>query len=131
MLRHDEYGQETVLNLLLRNYLHYNQYEQVGAGWVSSMGSCGAGADVRWRHSTAAAVIKALCCLAAVTEGWTPASACITEGRRCLAVYFYCTPIAGTMKGCPHLPSSKSFVEREREAKFEVRGHNERAWDSL
>ena len=39
VLRHDEYGQETVLNLLLRNYLHYNQYEQVGAGWVSSMGA--------------------------------------------------------------------------------------------
>ena len=32
VLRHDEYGQETVLNLLLRNYLHYNQYEQVGTG---------------------------------------------------------------------------------------------------
>ena len=41
VLRHDEYGQETVLNLLLRNYLHYNQYEQVGAGWVSNMGFCG------------------------------------------------------------------------------------------
>ena len=31
VLRHDEYGQETLLNLLLRNYLHYNQYEQVGS----------------------------------------------------------------------------------------------------
>lgn len=29
VLRHDEYGQETVLNLLLRNYLHYNLYDQV------------------------------------------------------------------------------------------------------
>eukprot|EP00243_Klebsormidium_subtile_P001516 TRINITY_DN12692_c0_g1_i1.p1 TRINITY_DN12692_c0_g1~~TRINITY_DN12692_c0_g1_i1.p1 ORF type:complete len:493 (+),score=146.53 TRINITY_DN12692_c0_g1_i1:202-1680(+) len=27
-LRHDEIGQETLLNLLLRNYLHYNLYEQ-------------------------------------------------------------------------------------------------------
>ncbi|KAH8970509.1 hypothetical protein BDL97_02G091300 [Sphagnum fallax] len=26
-LRHDELGQETLLNLLLRNYLHYNLYE--------------------------------------------------------------------------------------------------------
>lgn len=30
VLRHDEYGQETLLNLLLRNYLHYNLYDQVG-----------------------------------------------------------------------------------------------------
>lgn len=29
ILRHDEYGQETLLNLLLRNYLHYNLYDQV------------------------------------------------------------------------------------------------------
>ena len=28
VLRLDEAGQETVLNLLLRNYLHYNLYEQ-------------------------------------------------------------------------------------------------------
>ncbi|KAL5730696.1 hypothetical protein ACHQM5_003491 [Ranunculus cassubicifolius] len=28
MLRHDELGQETLLNLLLRNYLHYNLYDQ-------------------------------------------------------------------------------------------------------
>ncbi|KAG8474254.1 hypothetical protein CXB51_033991 [Gossypium anomalum] len=27
-LRHDELGQETLLNLLLRNYLHYNFYDQ-------------------------------------------------------------------------------------------------------
>ncbi|XP_071697082.1 probable 26S proteasome non-ATPase regulatory subunit 3 isoform X1 [Rutidosis leptorrhynchoides] len=27
-LRHDELGQETLLNLLLRNYLHYNMYDQ-------------------------------------------------------------------------------------------------------
>ncbi|KAJ8624780.1 hypothetical protein MRB53_033310 [Persea americana] len=27
-LRHDELGQETLLNLLLRNYLHYNLYDQ-------------------------------------------------------------------------------------------------------
>ncbi|CAK0761462.1 hypothetical protein CVIRNUC_002862 [Coccomyxa viridis] len=27
-LQHDEYGQETLLNLLLRNYLHYNLYDQ-------------------------------------------------------------------------------------------------------
>ncbi|XP_031130761.1 probable 26S proteasome non-ATPase regulatory subunit 3 [Ipomoea triloba] len=27
-LRHDELGQETILNLLLRNYLHYNLYDQ-------------------------------------------------------------------------------------------------------
>jgi len=27
-LRFDEIGQETVLNLLLRNYLHYNMYDQ-------------------------------------------------------------------------------------------------------
>lgn len=27
-LRHDEFGQETLLNLLLRNYLHYNLYDQ-------------------------------------------------------------------------------------------------------
>lgn len=29
VLRHDEYGQETLLNLLMRNYLHYNLYDQV------------------------------------------------------------------------------------------------------
>ena len=29
VLRHDEYGQETLLNLLLRSYLHYNLYDQV------------------------------------------------------------------------------------------------------
>ncbi|BDA42686.1 probable 26S proteasome non-ATPase regulatory subunit 3 [Coccomyxa sp. Obi] len=28
VLRHDEYGQETLLNLLLRNYLHFNLYDQ-------------------------------------------------------------------------------------------------------
>jgi hypothetical protein len=27
-LRHDELGQETLLNLLLRNYLHYSLYDQ-------------------------------------------------------------------------------------------------------
>ena len=27
-LRFDEIGQETILNLLLRNYLHYNLYDQ-------------------------------------------------------------------------------------------------------
>lgn len=32
MLRHDEYGAETLLNLLLRNYLHYNLYDQVRRG---------------------------------------------------------------------------------------------------
>ena len=63
VLRHDEYGQETVLNLLLRNYLHYNQYEQVGTGWVSSVGPCGAKAAVQLRLSAAAEVP---CCWAAV-----------------------------------------------------------------
>ncbi len=29
VLHHDEPGQETLLNLLLRNYLHYNLYDQV------------------------------------------------------------------------------------------------------
>ena len=29
-LRFDEIGQETILNLLLRNYLHYNVYDQAG-----------------------------------------------------------------------------------------------------
>lgn len=29
VLRHDAVGQETLLNLLLRNYLHYNLYDQV------------------------------------------------------------------------------------------------------
>lgn len=29
VLRHDEVGQEVLLNLLLRNYLHYNLYDQV------------------------------------------------------------------------------------------------------
>lgn len=29
VLRHDETGQEVLLNLLLRNYLHYNLYDQV------------------------------------------------------------------------------------------------------
>jgi len=27
-LRHDEFGKATLLNLLLRNYLHYNLYDQ-------------------------------------------------------------------------------------------------------
>jgi 26S proteasome regulatory subunit N3 len=30
-LRHDEIGAETLLNLLLRNYLHFNLYDQVCA----------------------------------------------------------------------------------------------------
>jgi 26S proteasome regulatory subunit N3 len=30
-LRHDVMGQEMLLNLLLRNYLHYNLYDQVGS----------------------------------------------------------------------------------------------------
>lgn len=35
VVRHDAVGQETLLNLLLRNYLHYNLYDQVrGRGWV-------------------------------------------------------------------------------------------------
>lgn len=29
VVRHDAVGQETLLNLLLRNYLHYNLYDQV------------------------------------------------------------------------------------------------------
>ena len=29
VLRHDEYCQETLLNLLIRSFLHYNLYEQV------------------------------------------------------------------------------------------------------
>ena len=32
VLRHDAVGQETLLNLLLRNYLHYNLYDQVLVG---------------------------------------------------------------------------------------------------
>ncbi len=32
VLRHDDIGQETILNLLLRNYLHYNLYDQVCVG---------------------------------------------------------------------------------------------------
>jgi 26S proteasome regulatory subunit N3 len=28
VLNHDDFGQETLLNLLLRNYLHYNLYDQ-------------------------------------------------------------------------------------------------------
>lgn len=30
VLRHDAIGQETLMNLLLRNYLHHNLYDQVG-----------------------------------------------------------------------------------------------------
>lgn len=37
VLRHDDLGQETLLNLLLRNYLHYNLYDQVG-WWVGGVG---------------------------------------------------------------------------------------------
>ena len=33
VLRHDEVGQEVLLNLLLRNYLHYNLYDQVRTLW--------------------------------------------------------------------------------------------------
>ncbi len=29
VLRHDSVGQEVLMNLLLRNYLHYNLYDQV------------------------------------------------------------------------------------------------------
>ena len=35
VLRHDEYGQETLLNLLLRNYLHYNLYDQARTHWLN------------------------------------------------------------------------------------------------
>ena len=38
MLRHDEYGAETLLNLLLRNYLHYNLYDQVRARFLRCHG---------------------------------------------------------------------------------------------
>jgi hypothetical protein len=31
VLRHDSVGQETLLNLLLRNYLHYNLFDQVSS----------------------------------------------------------------------------------------------------
>lgn len=36
VLRHDAVGAETLLNLLLRNYLAYGLYDQVGGGhdWV-------------------------------------------------------------------------------------------------
>jgi hypothetical protein len=40
VVRHDAVGQETLLNLLLRNYLHYNLYDQVGRGGAH-MGGCG------------------------------------------------------------------------------------------
>jgi 26S proteasome regulatory subunit N3 len=33
VLRHDDVGAETLLNLLLRNYLADNLYDQVGAVW--------------------------------------------------------------------------------------------------
>ena len=36
MLRHDELGQETLLNLLLRNYLSANLYDQVRSLWVTA-----------------------------------------------------------------------------------------------
>lgn len=32
VLRHDAIGQETLMNLLLRNYLQYNLYDQVRFG---------------------------------------------------------------------------------------------------
>jgi 26S proteasome regulatory subunit N3 len=38
VVRHDAVGQETLLNLLLRNYLHYNLYDQVGRSFVLFMG---------------------------------------------------------------------------------------------
>ena len=55
MLRHDEYGAETLLNLLLRNYLHYNLYDQVRArsfprpGFLSGLLSC---ASAEGAHGT-------------------------------------------------------------------------------
>ena len=33
VLRHDDVGAETLLNLLLRNYLADSLYDQVGVGW--------------------------------------------------------------------------------------------------
>lgn len=38
VLRHDDVGAETLLNLLLRNYLHYNLYDQVGGTAVADVG---------------------------------------------------------------------------------------------
>lgn len=41
-LRHDQIGAETLLNLLLRNYLHFNLYDQVSALpalWLLNLGS--------------------------------------------------------------------------------------------
>ena len=40
VLRHDEYCQETLLNLLIRSFLHYNLYEQV---WPASCNVCTSG----------------------------------------------------------------------------------------
>ncbi len=39
MLRHDEYGAETLLNLLLRNYLADNLYDQARRGALPSSAS--------------------------------------------------------------------------------------------
>jgi 26S proteasome regulatory subunit N3 len=41
VVRHDAVGQETLLNLLLRNYLHYNLYDQVGTASSAHRGFLG------------------------------------------------------------------------------------------
>jgi 26S proteasome regulatory subunit N3 len=71
-LRHDAVGQETLLNLLLRNYLAYNLYDQVRkqgrqAAAAAAFASCspaGIPASV-WCHSVAAALTqqRARCCV--------------------------------------------------------------------
>lgn len=45
VLRHDDIGAETLLNLLLRNYLQYNLYDQVRqrASWLLQCGVGGNG----------------------------------------------------------------------------------------
>jgi hypothetical protein len=57
VVRHDVVGQETLLNLLLRNYLHYNLYDQVTQAATYPLGRQGRGSVSAqllawWRDTT-------------------------------------------------------------------------------
>ncbi len=71
VLRHDAIGQETLLNLLLRSYLHYNLYDQVRAASVhiGSRRACCVAVSHR-RVCTTVAAWSPLCCTKSCS--WPP-----------------------------------------------------------
>jgi hypothetical protein len=74
VLRHDAVGQETLLNLLLRNYLHYNLYDQVTTATTLSCQFGGGEYDGGCLWIT---LPSGTCCLACTPGCSTPQMACL------------------------------------------------------